>query len=89
MEKLTNEQLQEKLDIEKWNDSQAKGADTCGEYKFCKFCDMKEDMPCAKAYNKAEEAEVAATVVKETKTATKKTAAKKPAAKKTVSKKTK
>ena len=89
MAKLTNEQLQEKLDIEEWNDSQAKGADTCGEYKFCKFCDMKEDMPCAKAYNKAEEAEVAATVVKETKTATKKTAAKKPAAKKTVSKKTK
>lgn len=89
MAKLTNEQLQEKLDIEKWNDSQVKGADTCGEYKFCKFCDMQEDMPCAKAYNKAEEAEVAATVVKETTTATKKTTAKKSAAKKTVSKKTK
>lgn len=87
MAKLTIEQLQEKLDVEKWNDSQAKGVDTCGEYKFCKFCDMNEDMPCAKAYNKAEEAEVDTTVAKEKKPATKKTAAKKTATKKTVSKK--
>ena len=53
MAKLNNAQLQEKLDIAKWNDSQEKGVDTCGQYDYCNFCDKTVDTPCAKAYNKA------------------------------------
>ena len=72
MAKLTNAELQEKLDMRKWIDSEEKGADTCGEYDYCAFCVKTEVTPCAKAYNKA---------------AKKAAAEKKPAAKKPVAKK--
>lgn len=77
MAKLTNAQLQDKLDVKKWIDSEEKGADTCGEYEYCSFCEKTEVTPCAKAYNKAN------------KPAAKKPAAEKPVAeKKTTAKKT-
>jgi hypothetical protein len=52
MAKLTNSELQEKLDIQKWKDSEEKGADTCGEYAYCANCDKTQETPCAVAYNK-------------------------------------
>ncbi len=78
MAKLTNAGLQEKLDVQKWIDSEEKGRDTCGEYDYCTFCDKTEDTPCAKAYNKA---------TKKPETEKKPAAEKKSAAKKPVAKK--
>ncbi len=82
MAKLTNAQLQEKLDVKKWIDSEEKGADTCGEYEYCSFCEKTEVTPCAKAYNKANKKPA-----EKKPAAEKPVAEKKPAAKKTVSKK--
>ena len=47
-----NTELQAKLDVRKWVDSEAQGRDTCGDYDFCKFCDKSVEEPCANAYNK-------------------------------------
>ena len=41
---------QTELDIQKWNDSQAKCHDTCGEYNYCKNCNKTNSYPCAYAY---------------------------------------
>ena len=76
MAKLNNAQLQEKLDVQKWIDSEVKGTDTCGEYDYCAFCVKTEQTPCAKAYNKANK-----------KPAAKKIVEKKPAEKKGAKKK--
>ena len=38
MAKVSVTELQEKLDVTKWTDSEAKGVDTCGEYDYCKYC---------------------------------------------------
>lgn len=71
MKKLTDIELQQKLDIQKWVDSQANGADTCGKYEYCEYCDKTAENPCAKAYLKAHKPAAPA----------KKPAAKKPAPK--------
>lgn len=77
MAKISVTELQEKLDVSKWTDSEAKGMDTCGEYDYCKFCSKTEENPCANAFMKAEKPAVA-----------KKTSAKKSTEKKTTEKKT-
>ncbi len=41
---------QTELDIQKWNDSQTKCHDTCGEYNYCKNCNKTNSYPCAYAY---------------------------------------
>ncbi len=41
---------QTELDIQKWNDSQTKCHDTCGEYSYCKNCNKTNSYPCAYAY---------------------------------------
>ena len=78
MAKETYAALQERLDVQKWVDSEAKGADTCGEYAFCSACDKTLATPCAKAYRKAEKQESAVAEEKPAKKApAKKTTAKK------------
>jgi len=49
---MDKNELQIKLDIQKWNDSQINHRDMCGEYDFCAFCDKKSERPCANAYEK-------------------------------------
>ena len=73
MAKETLAQLQERLDVQKWVDSEAKGVDTCGEYDYCVACNKALATPCAKAYNKSQKDKAPATA----KPAAKKTAAKK------------
>ena len=53
MARPTNVKLQERLDIIKWLDSEKAGADQCGTYVYCKFCNKDLPTPCAKAYNKS------------------------------------
>ncbi len=47
--------LQEKLDLRKWLDSEKNKKDMCGEYVYCAFCDLKATTPCATAFNKMKE----------------------------------
>lgn len=42
--------LQNKLDIQKWIDSQQANKDMCGTYDFCVKCDKNKANPCALAY---------------------------------------
>lgn len=73
MEKIA---LQNKLDIEKWLDSETKCKDQCGKYEYCAYCENENDYPCANAYLRMKEAG-------EAKAAAKKTSAKmKPSAQK-------
>lgn len=44
---------QKELDQIKWDDSQKAGADTCGEYEFCKYCKKEEENPCANALRRS------------------------------------
>jgi len=43
---------QSQLDVKKWVDSEIKGSDTCGEYKYCSCCNKDAAYPCAYAYDK-------------------------------------
>ena len=43
-------ELQNKLDIKKWYDSQKANKDLCGAYDFCEKCDKSKENPCALAY---------------------------------------
>lgn len=74
---MNMEELQAKLDMEKWVASEKANKDLCGEFEYCSFCKAEMDTPCANAYN-----------VMQAKLAKKATATKKPAAKKTTTKKT-
>lgn len=38
---------QQKLDYDKWLDSEKKHKDMCGAYDFCKYCDKSLTNPCA------------------------------------------
>ncbi len=69
---MDKQERQQQLDVEKWNDSQAKGYDTCGSYDYCSACDKSVEFPCAAAEEKA---------AKAAKKPAKKAAAKKPAKK--------
>lgn len=42
--------LQQKLDVEKWLESETRHFDMCGSYDYCAFCDKSEETPCANAY---------------------------------------
>ena len=53
MAREKNADFQERFDIQKWLESEAKGTDECGQYPFCGFCDKSEPTPCAKAYNRS------------------------------------
>lgn len=43
-------ELQSKLDLQKWFDSEEAGRDRCGEYGYCAYCDNTTQTPCADAY---------------------------------------
>ncbi len=42
-------ELQAKLDLQKWLDSERNHKDMCGMYDYCKYCDMHDATPCATA----------------------------------------
>ncbi|MBR2479955.1 MAG: hypothetical protein IKB56_01475 [Clostridia bacterium] len=46
-----NKDLQARLDIEKWLDSEKAGVDRCGSYPHCVYCRMQEEyeFTCARA----------------------------------------
>lgn len=69
---MDKQQRQQQLDVEKWEESAAKGYDTCGSYAYCSACDKSVEFPCATAEEKAAKAA--------------KKPAKKPAAKKATKK---
>lgn len=50
--KKTNLTLQQELDVKKWSASEEKGTDMCGHMPYCGYCKIKEEYPCAKAYNR-------------------------------------
>lgn len=80
---------QKQLDVKKWVDSELKGYDTCGEYKYCSSCSKSEAYPCAYAYEIYSEISKLAKSSKPTTSTTKKTAAKTTTTKKaTTTKKT-
>lgn len=43
---------QDKLDEIKWYIGNEIGADPCGTFAYCKFCDKKEENPCEKALDR-------------------------------------
>ena len=65
---MTNQERQQKLDVEKWLKSQELGVDNSGVMPWCTYCDFqtyngifglcthngdtKVKYPCAKAYNR-------------------------------------
>lgn len=77
---------QQQLDVKKWVDSEIKGYDTCGEYKYCSCCNKDAAYPCAYAYDKFSTIAKIAKEAKEETTAKKTTS--KTTAKKTTTKKT-
>lgn len=42
-------ELQQKIDVEKWEASAKAGMDLCGEASYCKYCDKSLSTPCARA----------------------------------------
>lgn len=52
----TNVELQQELDVLKWEESQKNGADMCGNMPYCPSCQMEPEFPCAKAYRRAKKA---------------------------------
>lgn len=86
---------QTELDVQKWNDSQSKCHDTCGEYNYCKNCNKTNSYPCAYAYETfyaeykpAKTTTKKATTTSKTKKSTSTTTAKKTTTKKTTTRKT-
>ncbi|MEG1663300.1 MAG: hypothetical protein RR338_04875 [Clostridia bacterium] len=51
-----NAELQAKLDVQKWLDSETKHKDMCGCYDYCAHCNKMEITPCANAYARMEKA---------------------------------
>lgn len=49
---MNNKELQEKMDLQKWLDSETNHADMCGRYDYCAFCDKSEATPCANAFER-------------------------------------
>ncbi len=47
----TNKELQNRLDVEKWVDSEKAGVDLCGTYAHCEYCRKAEEyeFTCARA----------------------------------------
>ncbi len=49
--KMSDERiLQQKIDVDKWLDSENRHFDMCGNYDYCACCDKQSDTPCADAY---------------------------------------
>ena len=48
--KLTKKQME--LDVLKWKKSEELGADACGSFDYCAFCDKTLENPCDKAFKK-------------------------------------
>ena len=42
-------ELQQKIDVEKWEASEKAGMDLCGEASYCKYCDKSLSTPCVRA----------------------------------------
>ncbi len=42
--------LQDKLDLQKWLDSETNHADMCGRYDYCVCCNKADATPCATAF---------------------------------------
>lgn len=42
--------LQEKMDLQKWLDSETNHIDMCGRYDYCVYCDKTDATPCATAF---------------------------------------
>lgn len=42
-------ELQHKMDVEKWLESETRHFDMCGSYDYCAYCDKSEENPCANA----------------------------------------
>lgn len=75
--------MQKQLDMQKWAMSEEKNEDMCGKMPYCTHCIIDVEHPCAKAYEKSENAlKLVKTPVAEEAPA-EKAPAKKPAAKKT------
>lgn len=50
--------LQEKMDLQKWLDSETNHIDMCGRYDYCIYCDKTDETPCATAFEKMNEQKV-------------------------------
>ncbi len=46
---MNRTELQAKLDLQKWLDSEKYQKDMCGMYDYCKYCDRNDATPCASA----------------------------------------
>ena len=46
---MNKTELQAKLDLQKWLDSEKYHKDMCGMYDYCKYCDRNDATPCATA----------------------------------------
>ena len=46
---MNKTELQAKLDLKKWLDSETQHRDMCGMYDYCKYCDRNDATPCASA----------------------------------------
>lgn len=49
---MSNIELQNKIDVEKWLESETKHFDMCGSYDYCAFCNKEEYTPCANAFER-------------------------------------
>lgn len=49
MTKETLKDLQQALEVEKWEKGVATGSDPCGTYAYCEKCDKAKEYPCAEA----------------------------------------
>ena len=52
-----SEELQGRLDVDKWLESEREKRDLCGSYGYCAYCDKTEEFPCANAYVRMTERE--------------------------------
>lgn len=49
---MTLKQLQRYLEMEKWRETAKRGADMCGSYARCAYCNRYDEYPCAEAYRR-------------------------------------
>lgn len=49
---MTLKQLQRYLETEKWRETAKRGADVCGSYARCAYCNRYDEYPCAEAYRR-------------------------------------
>lgn len=49
---MNNKELQEKMDLQKWLDSETNHLDMCGRYDYCHLCDKTDATPCANAFER-------------------------------------